>query len=132
MKKLFIVEDQEDIRFIYSRTIARRFPDIAIVGETATGEEALLAIPKAKPDLVIVDISLPGMDGIELVRRLHKEDPQLRILVMTGYERELLEGAATEAGAAGIIEKGNLSSMIQRISEILNLELHRKPERARS
>jgi len=132
MKKIFIVEDQEDVRFIYANTIAKRFTDVVVAGEAATGEDALITIPDVKPDLIIVDVSLPGMDGIELVRQLHEKDPYLKILVMTGYERDLLQESAIAAGAEDILEKGNLPAMVRRIAEILNVELHPKSVRARS
>lgn len=132
MKKIFVVEDQEDIRIIYGRTIAKRFDEVTLSGEASTGEEALAAIPIAKPDLVLVDVSLPGMDGIELVRQLHQKDPAMKFLIMTGYEREMIREAALKAGAEDVLEKGDVPGMIRRIAEVLSVKYRSAPAPVKS
>ncbi len=121
MKKVFLVEDQDDIRVIYTRMIAKRLKDVVVAGESATGEQALKDIPKIQPDLVIVDVSLPGMDGIELVRRLRKVAPWVKALILTAYERGLFLQAAQEAGAENVLEKGDWDGMLHEIAVVLEL-----------
>ena len=76
MVQVFIVEDHPVIRQSYA-LILQREADITICGEADSGEAALLQIPHATPHIVLVDFSLPGMNGLEFVKHLHKIHPTL-------------------------------------------------------
>ncbi len=80
-------------------------PDVEVVAEAATAEEALALAPDARPDVMLVDIDLPGMDGVELVRELAPRLPEARIVMLTvsRSDRDLLD--ATRSGAAGYLTK---------------------------
>jgi DNA-binding NarL/FixJ family response regulator len=117
--KLYIVEDHDDMRLLFKRMIRKKLPEIEIVGESATGEMALEEIPQMHPDIVMVDISLPGMDGIELIKLLKSKCNNLCILIITGHDTDRYLQAATEAGAHGIVSKSEGLQLIQKIRELL-------------
>jgi len=80
-------------------------PDIEMVGEAATGREALETVRKLLPDIVLMDISMPLMDGLEATRQIHKELPEIKILILTQYDDMEHVFPAIEAGASGFISK---------------------------
>lgn len=79
--------------------------DLEIVGEADSGEDALTAYPGAKPDLVLMDLQLVGIDGIETTRRLIADDADARVLVFSTFARDDEILAALDAGAAGYLQK---------------------------
>jgi two-component system invasion response regulator UvrY len=113
-----MVEDNEDMRFILKRLIKKNFKSVTSIKESDTAEKALLEIPIFKPDLVLVDISLPGMNGIELIRMLKGKSSCTCILVVTGHEIELYKQAALDAGAHDIISKSEDEKLIRVIGEL--------------
>ncbi|GAA2688254.1 response regulator [Streptomyces aculeolatus] len=81
-------------------------PDIDVVGEAGTGEEALAAAAKLKPDIVLMDLQLgPGMDGVTATRRIVAELPGTRVLVLTTYDTDADITRAVGAGATGYLLK---------------------------
>jgi DNA-binding NarL/FixJ family response regulator len=102
--KIFIVEDHAVIRRGYISLIKRKL-DLEVCGEAASGEDALIAIPICAPDLVLIDVSLPGMSGVDLVRRLKVMQPDLLMLVISGHEEAILVEGVLAAGARGYIMK---------------------------
>jgi DNA-binding NarL/FixJ family response regulator len=117
--KAYIVEDNDDIRLILKRMIKRRIREIEFIGESITAEQALEEIPKLKPDLVLVDISLPGIDGIELIRALKPKCDLLCILVVTGHDVERYKQAAIDAGAHDIVSKSEDTTILQCVRELI-------------
>ena len=79
--------------------------DLQVVGEGENGEEALRLTGELQPDILLLDIGMPGIDGIEATRRLKRLNPQIRVLILTVYEEESLLREAIRAGAAGYILK---------------------------
>jgi two-component system response regulator NreC len=79
--------------------------DLRVVGEAGTGEDAIDLLPHVRPDVVVMDISMPGMGGVEATRRIHEREapPKVLILTMHGEEEHLL--AVLEAGGAGFVRK---------------------------
>lgn len=113
--KVFIVEDYESMRIILKRLLKKNFSSITSIGESETAEEALEEIPKFNPELVLVDISLPGMDGIELIRRVVKKCMTICVLVVTAHEVEFYKDKAIEAGAHGIVSKTDFEELIDMV-----------------
>ena len=105
--RIFIVDDHPLIRRGYKLLIDCE-PDMVICGEAASGVEALEKIPLAAPDLVITDLSMDGMDGLELTATLHEVRPALPILISSTYEKELFAARALQLGAHGYIQKSEL------------------------
>ena len=91
-----------------------------VVGEASTGEEVLQLVDKLVPDIVLMDIGMPGIDGIEATRHLKKVQPNVQVLILTVYEDEALLREAIRAGASGYIVKraagDELISAIQAVS----------------
>lgn len=120
MTDIFIVEDHPKMRETYA-LFFKAEPDFEICGMVASGMEALAQIPPLKPDLVIVDLSLPDIDGLEVVQRLRAQLPSLPILVVSGYHANKFSDRVAEAGADGYLNKqhayGQLIPLIRDILE---------------
>ena len=84
--RIFIVEDHSVVRNGYGLLLNRE-PDLAVCGAVASAGEALTIIPTTQPDLILIDLSLPGMNGLALIAQLYKTQPTLPILIVSGYER---------------------------------------------
>ncbi len=102
--RIALVEDQPKVRDDWSRLI-NSLPDLACICTCKTAEEALRVIPEVQPDVVLMDIFLPRMSGIECVGRLKELLPQLRIVILTAMNDEELVFMALEAGADGYLLK---------------------------
>lgn len=84
--------------------------DLELVGEAESGEEAIRKVPQLKPDVVLMDLKMPGMGGVAAIRALHQEHPLLRIIALTSYVDEGLVQGALQAGANGYLMK-NVSAV---------------------
>lgn len=102
--KVVLVEDKRDVRESWVRLI-NSLPEFRCIAACATGEEAIQTIPGLQPDVVLMDIFLPRMSGIECVARLKDMMPQLQIVMLTGVDDEELVFPALEAGADGYLLK---------------------------
>jgi DNA-binding NarL/FixJ family response regulator len=102
--KVALVEDQPDVRLSWTNLI-NSFPDFTCVFTCATGEEALRAIPAEQPDVVLMDIFLPRMSGIEATVRLKALLPQTQVVMLTAMADQELVFLALEAGADGYLLK---------------------------
>jgi len=104
MKRLIIIEDQTAIREMLVE-ILRTFPGFDLVGQSGDGQNALTLCLDLKPDVIVLDAKLAGLNGVDLLRRLMKVLPDLRVLVFSGYENPILVREMLEAGAHGFVEK---------------------------
>jgi DNA-binding NarL/FixJ family response regulator len=102
--KVALVEDQPKVREIWTKLI-NSFPDFTCISACATGEEAIRVIPEAEPDVVLMDIFLPRMSGIECTVRLKELLPQTQIVILTAMDDQELVFLALEAGADGYLLK---------------------------
>jgi len=102
--RILIVDDHGIVR-AGIRSLLQGQPDIEVVGEAARGEEAVEEAVRLHPELVLMDIAMPGMDGIEATRRIKKELPDVRVLVLTIYDDEEFFFPVLRAGASGYILK---------------------------
>jgi DNA-binding NarL/FixJ family response regulator len=102
--KVALVEDKRDVRESWARLI-ESFADFRCICRCASGEEALRMIPAAKPDVVLMDIFLPRMSGIECTARLKIALPQTPIVILTASDDDELVFLALEAGADGYLLK---------------------------
>ncbi|MGM0507064.1 MAG: response regulator transcription factor [Bacteroidota bacterium] len=101
---VYIVDDHPLMRKGMAMTLDLEI-DIDVVGQSESAEEALQEIPKKSPDLAILDISLPGMNGIELIKNLLVHLPDLKILIVSRHDEELYAERAIRAGARGYLMK---------------------------
>ena len=114
---ILIVEDDDDLR----PTLARRLGEAGYAVETAaTGPEALAAVSGSVPDLVVLDVMLPGLDGIEVCRRLRAQHPLLYILMLTARADELDRVVGLEVGADDYVTKPfSVQEVVARIRAAL-------------
>jgi DNA-binding NarL/FixJ family response regulator len=102
--RLLLVDDQALVRAGF-RMILEAQPDFEVVAEAATGREALDLARRHRPDLVLMDIRMPEMDGIEATRLLLAEQPEARVLVLTTFDLDEHVYDALRAGASGFLLK---------------------------
>jgi DNA-binding NarL/FixJ family response regulator len=102
--RILVVEDQYFFRLALKTTIESR-SDMAIVAETGKGDEATLLCREQRPDVAIVDLRLPGMSGFQVIEALHREWPDLGILVLSNYEGSEDVHRALGAGALAYLTK---------------------------
>ncbi len=104
MIKVLICDDQEVV-CEGLKVILSTDPDIQIVGMAGDGAEALDLIPKLAPHLVLMDLKMPGMNGIQATCRIHQEYPAIKVLVLTTYDADEWVFDAIRSGAAGYLLK---------------------------
>lgn len=116
--KISIVDDNEGIRSSLA-TLIRRAPTLKLLGEYADAETALKEIPTKIPDVVLMDINLPGMNGVECVRQLKAALPKLQVLMLTVYEDSDSLFNSFKAGASGYLLKRTASArLLEAIHEV--------------
>ena len=101
--------DDQRVFLRTARSLIAATPGFEQVGEAASGEEALELVAALRPDLVLVDVRMPGMDGIETAHRLTEADPDTTV-VLVSLDEVPQSSAVTRAGAAGYIRKQDLST----------------------
>jgi len=102
--RLFIVDDHPLVREGLKRVLSSMI-GVIVVGEAATGEEAVGRVTDLEPDIVLMDLSLPKMSGIEATRLITTKLPATRVLALTMHRDEMYVRGALEAGAAGYLVK---------------------------
>jgi two-component system invasion response regulator UvrY len=102
--KVLLADDHSIVRAGLCR-IVEESDDITVVAEASDGREAITLAQKENPDVAVVDISMPGLDGLEVVARLHDMMPKLPVIILTMHEEEQYVVRAIEAGAMGYITK---------------------------
>ena len=103
--RVVTVDDHEVLRGGI-RFLLLAFDDIVVVGEAHSGEEALQLCDQIQPDVVLMDMMMPGMDGIETTRALRKKHPEVQVLALTSFHNGELVQSAMQAGAVGYLLKG--------------------------
>ena len=88
------------------RALLEARPDMECVGEAVTGDEAVRRAMELQPDVILMDVQMPGMSGVEATRQIVSSSPQIRVLVVTMFEDDALVFAAMRAGARGYLLKG--------------------------
>ncbi|MGN6393284.1 MAG: chemotaxis-specific protein-glutamate methyltransferase CheB [Gemmatimonadales bacterium] len=112
MIRVFLVDDSAFVRRALTRVLAVE-PEFQVVGEAASGGEALARITEADPDLVTLDVAMPGMDGLQLLPALLRWKPSLKVLMISAHTRDGTEAtvAALAAGAVDFIDKTTFNVM---------------------
>ena len=112
MTRVFLVDDSAFVRRALTRVLAIE-PAFTVVGEAASGADALARIPEANPDLVTLDVAMPGMDGLQLLPALLRWKPSLKVLMLSAHTSKGAEAtmAALAAGAVDFIDKTTFNVM---------------------
>ncbi len=106
---------------------------IEVVGEAETGDEVMVVIGRTSPDLVLLDISMPGPGGIEVTRRIREKHAGVRVLILTAHEDEALLREAIHAGAAGfVIKRAVESELLNAIAAVSRGEIYVHPAMTRA
>jgi DNA-binding NarL/FixJ family response regulator len=104
MIRILLVDDQELMRVGFSMVLGAQ-PDIEIVGEAANGEEAIAKTAELRPDVVLMDVRMPGMDGIAATAQIVQNYPDTKVIVLTTYDLDDYAFAGLRAGASGFLVK---------------------------
>lgn len=119
-KKILVVDDHAVLREGLVAQINRE-PNLVVCGEAEDAREALSAIGKLKPDLVLVDITLPGRNGLELIRDIRALHPHLPVLVLSMHDESLFAERVLRAGGRGYVSKRQSGQrLIEGIQRVLN------------
>lgn len=127
MTALLIVEDNA----LFAQTLVQflgRFDSFTVVGLASSAEAALAQLPTLHPDLVLVDVSLPGMNGIELAGELCGQYPDLPCLMLSGHHDQGYVQRALAAGARGYVLKENPLDLLAAVPAVLAGEIYLSAE----
>lgn len=101
-----VVDDAPDSREIV-RSLLLGWPDLlTIVGEAADGAEGLAVVQRERPNIVITDLVMPRLNGVELTKRIRQELPQTKIILMSSYTEDAYRLLASDSGADAFVQKG--------------------------
>jgi DNA-binding NarL/FixJ family response regulator len=102
--RVLLVDDQELMRMAYRMVIDSQ-PDLSVVGEASTGRQAVEAAGRLRPAVVVMDVRMPEMDGVEATRRIVAADPAARVIILTTFDLDEYMYTALRAGASGFLLK---------------------------
>jgi len=102
--RVLVVDDQAPFR-LAARAVVRRAEGFELVAEAATGEEAVTSVAEVRPDLVLMDINMPGINGIEATRQITSAHPDAAVILLSTYQAADLPGGADTCGAAAYVNK---------------------------
>jgi DNA-binding response OmpR family regulator len=119
--RILVIDDEDIVRVSCKRTLV---PEGYAVDAAASGKEGLELFEKSKYDLVIIDLKMPGMDGIEVLVNIKRQRPEQNVMIMTGYDTVEHIVESISSGAAHYLEKPfTPDTLIERIKEVLDQEL---------
>lgn len=128
MIKVLVVDDHDLVRMGITRMLAD-ISGIKVVGEAATGEEALRLARELNPQVVLMDVKMPGIGGLEATRKLLRQDPDIRVVAVTVCDEEPFPSRLLKAGAAGYLTKGAaLEEMVKAIRAVASGQRYISPE----
>lgn len=115
MIRVLVVDDHELVRSGITRMLADN-PDIEVIGEASSGEDAIDSVRKESPDIVLMDIRMPGIGGLEATRRILRIDDAVRVIVVTACADDPYPTRVMQAGASAYITKGaDIREMVRAI-----------------
>ena len=122
--KIFIVDDHPVLRRGLSMLISNE-EDLELCGEAESAELATEAMDNAQPDVALVDLSLKGMSGLDLIRQIRKNHPQVRTVVISAHDESRYAERAIRAGAMGYVMKNeNIDTVVDAIRRVLKGEIY--------
>lgn len=118
MINVLVVDDHDLVRTGIRRMLAD-VDGVKVVGEADSGEAALLQVRELKPDLVLMDVKMPGIGGLEATRKIIRSHPQVKVIAVTACDEEPFPTRLLQAGASGYLTKGAaLEEMIKAIRQV--------------
>ena len=101
---ILVAEDHEDLRCII-RAILERQPELEVVGEAGNGQTAVQLALELLPDIVLMDVSMPVLDGVEATRRMLAQAPEVKVIAVSVYREKRVVQSMLDAGASGYVLK---------------------------
>lgn len=115
---VMLVDDHPVVRDGYRRLL-ESYPGITVVAEADDGETACTQYAEVHPDIVVLDLNMPGIGGLETIRRLRAKDSKAKILMFTMHESKVMVNRALEAGAAGYLMKSSpAEEMVEAVRQV--------------
>src|SRR5947208_12501170 len=113
-----IVDDHEVVREGLRLSLSRA-PHIRVIGEAGDGESAIALVERRKPDVVIMDVRMPGMDGLEATKVLTERAPETAVLIFTAFSERTLLARGLESGAKGyVLKEAPHDTLVQAIERV--------------
>jgi DNA-binding NarL/FixJ family response regulator len=109
--RVLICDDEPSLRTLLGIAFGLE-PDLEVVGNAADGLEAIQLAERFRPDVILLDLVMPNMDGLQTLIELRKVAPGARVVVFSGLQGSLMEGAVRDLGAVAFVEKGTDPSTI--------------------
>ena len=119
MKRVVVIEDHTAVRQMICQLV-ESIPQFNMVGDTGDGQDAYTMCLEQRPDLVILDIMLPGLNGIEVLKRFSRHLRKTRVLVFSGYKNENLLKSCMLSGAHGFVEKSATLDTLKEAMQIVS------------
>jgi DNA-binding NarL/FixJ family response regulator len=110
--RVFVCDDVAEIRVLMRFTLEED-DGLLVVGEAADGEGAVAGVSDTRADVILLDLSMPGMDGLEAIQRIRESSPRTGIVVLSGFSARRLGEAAIDLGADRYLEKGEPGEVIR-------------------
>ncbi len=116
--RVLLADDQDLVR-TGVRLILEAEDDMEVVGEAADGQEAIRIVSELHPDVLLLDVAMPVMDGLEALPLIRESAPRTHIVMLTGVSSEMIRRRALEGGASLFIEKGiDVESLVDQIKDV--------------
>ena len=112
--RVFIADDVEALRVLW-RQFLEEDEELEVVGDAADGIEALAGVRDLRPDVLVLDLSMPRMDGLEVIREVMRQYPETGIVVASGFAESRLGALAIELGAHAYFEKGGTADRLREL-----------------
>lgn len=128
MIRVLVVDDHELVRSGISRMLADN-PDLDVIGQASSGEEAIEFVRENRPDIVLMDIRMPGIGGLEATRRILRLDDSIRVIVVTACADDPYPSRVMQSGAQAYITKGaDIQEMVRAIRKAHSGQRYISPE----
>ena len=115
---VFLCDDVSDLRYLFRLGVEDE-PDMEVVGEAADGAAGVEGVASTQPDVMLLDLAMPGMDGLETIPRVHALGLGVRIIVVSGYDHDKLASEAVRRCATRFLSKSaTMSEIVEAIREV--------------
>lgn len=117
VRQVLIVDDVADLRLLLRVALAP-IQEFEVIAEASDGFEAILQAELHQPDLVILDLSMPRLDGLEALPRILEVAPGARVVVLSGFDESRMREPALAAGAVAYLEKGDILAVAEALRQV--------------